>query len=81
VSVVNPIVDSIADEIMLSVDDAAACSHRPEHVRRLFADANSRFLFARRIAARLGLPDGEVNSLDDMTQFMRAALAYCEAAA
>lgn len=55
-SVVNPTVDLIADTIGDNVERAAACSHRPENVTRLWQDANARYLMATEIARALGLP-------------------------
>ena len=55
-TVVNPAVDLIADTIMRNCDDVAACSHGPENVKRLWQDANARYLMAERIAEALGLP-------------------------
>ena len=54
-NVVNETVDLIADTIMENVGAAAACSHRPHNVGRLWQDANSRYLMARKIAEALGL--------------------------
>ena len=37
----------VADALLNVVEDAANCSHRPDNVRFLFLDANSRRVFAR----------------------------------
>lgn len=43
----------IAETILDNVDDAAACSHRPENVNRLWQDANARGLIGERSAEAL----------------------------
>ena len=58
-SVVNPTVDLIADVIQDNAERCAACSHRPDNVRRLWQDANSRYLMATLIAEALGLDHTE----------------------
>lgn len=45
----NPRVELIERVIFDNMEDAAACSHRPENVTRLWQDANSRHLMATRI--------------------------------
>lgn len=58
---IDPLVEEIQSVLLDNIEQAAACSHRPENVRRLFIDANARYLLAQAIVERIDAIGYEVD--------------------